>query len=242
MELMLKTLAYRVLAPVPVWKLLPDRQFNAATKRFDSLITGLIAQEKARLAAAGMTDASTTDTTTATGSDTGTIGADTSGVKGSCLLTQLVQYGAATETATGTASSTANKDNKDSESYRYALTSKEIIGNVKLFVVAGTDTLGGSLAWLLYELGAHQDVQQKLRNEITSVMKGDCAQLIHAHTTRLHSLQRKAYGINCSVRRCCVDHGVASTYAHDVAFISASTCMCAFVMTAMHGRTSNCRQ
>eukprot|EP00953_Heterococcus_sp_UTEX-ZZ885_P002310 1765-Heterococcus_DN1.PRE.4 len=220
MELMLKTLAYRTLAPVPVWKLLPDRQSNAATKRFDSLITGLIAQEKARLAAAGITDASTTDTTTTNGTDEVT---DTSGVKGSCLLTQLVQYGAATETAAGTASSTANQDNKDSESSRYALTSKEIIGNAKLFFVAGTDTLGGSLTWLLYELGAHQDVQQKLRDEITAVMKGDCVQLIHAHTVaicssscrmhlrclvqRLHSLLRTAYDGNCSVRCCCVDHG-----------------------------------
>jgi hypothetical protein len=123
MESMLKTLAYRILAPVPVWKLLPDRQFNAATKRFDALITGLIVQEKARLAAAGMTNAGTTDTGT-TNTDEVT---DTSGVKGSCLLTQLVQYGAATEAATGTASSTANKDNKDSESSRYALTSKEVL-------------------------------------------------------------------------------------------------------------------
>jgi cytochrome P450 len=43
---------------------------------------------------------------------------------------------------------------------------------------AGTDTLGGSLAWLLYEVGAHQDVQQKLRDEITAGIKGDCIQLL----------------------------------------------------------------
>jgi hypothetical protein len=49
--------------------------------------------------------------------------ADTSGVKGSCLLTQLVQYGAATE-ATDAASICADKD---SERSRYALTSKEVL-------------------------------------------------------------------------------------------------------------------
>jgi hypothetical protein len=116
--LMTKTIAYRTLAPVPLWKVLPDRQFNAATKRFDAQITGLIAQEKARLAAAG-----NTGTSTATGSDTDTF-TDTSGVTGSCLLTQLVQYGAATEPATSAARISADKGN---ESSRYALTSKEVL-------------------------------------------------------------------------------------------------------------------
>jgi hypothetical protein len=125
-QVMLTTLAYRILAPVPVWKLLPDRQFNAATKRFDALITGLIVQEKARLAAAGMTDAGTTDTGT-TSTDEVT---DTSGVKGSCLLTQLVQYGIATE-ATG-ASITADKG---TESSRYALTSKEVLVSLVILLL-----------------------------------------------------------------------------------------------------------
>jgi hypothetical protein len=115
---MVKTTSLRVFSPVPLWKVLPDRQFNAATKRFDSLITGLIAQEKARLAAAG-----NTGTSTATGSDTDTF-TDTSGVTGSCLLTQLVQYGAATEPTTSAARISADKGN---ESSRYALTSKEVL-------------------------------------------------------------------------------------------------------------------
>jgi hypothetical protein len=115
---MVKTVAYRILAPVPVWKILPDRQFNAATKRFDALITGLIAQEKARLAAAGITDTSTDTGTTSTDADEVT---DTSGVKGSCLLTQLVQYGIATEATNATITA-----DTDSESSRYALTSNEV--------------------------------------------------------------------------------------------------------------------
>jgi hypothetical protein len=114
---MTKTIAYRTLAPVPLWKILPDRQFNAATMRFDALITGLIAQEKARLAAAGIASSTTTGTDEVT---------DTSGVKGSCLLTQLVQYDIATET-TRAANTSADKDSKDTEITRYALTSKEVL-------------------------------------------------------------------------------------------------------------------
>jgi hypothetical protein len=128
-ELIVKTLAYRALAPVPVWKLVPDRQFNAATKRFDALITGLIAQEKARLAAAGITGTTTDTSASRTDTDVGT---DTSGVKGSCLLTQLVQYGAATEATTAT-SMTADKD---SESSRYALTSKEVLPPALLLLLS----------------------------------------------------------------------------------------------------------
>jgi hypothetical protein len=125
---MLKTLAYRVLAPVPVWKLLPDRQFNAATKRFDAFITGLIAQEKARLTAAGMINAGTSGTgTTSTDADEVT---DTSGVKGSCLLTQLVQYGIATEAAN--ASITADKG---TESSRYALTFNEVLVSLVILLL-----------------------------------------------------------------------------------------------------------
>jgi hypothetical protein len=116
---MTKTIAYRTLAPVPLWKVLPDRQFNAATKRFDAQITGLIAQEKARLAAAGI--ASTTNSTGTTGTDEVT---DTSGVKGSCVLTQLVQYGIATE---GAIVGAATASDKDSERTRYALTSNEVL-------------------------------------------------------------------------------------------------------------------
>jgi Cytochrome P450 len=44
----------------------------------------------------------------------------------------------------------------------------------RCYCCAGTDTLGGALAWILYELGAHSDVQQKLRDEIIAVMKGVC--------------------------------------------------------------------
>jgi hypothetical protein len=115
---MVKTMAHRIFYPIPVWKLLPDRQFNAATKRFDSFITGLIAQERGKLAAADIAS-TTTDTTTGTG-----VVSDISSVKESCLLTQLVQYGVATEAASAAASITANKE---SESSRYALTSKEVL-------------------------------------------------------------------------------------------------------------------
>jgi cytochrome P450 len=51
-------------------------------------------------------------------------------------------------------------------------------------VCTGTDTLGGSLAWLMYELGAHPDIQQKLRDEIIAVMKGvcTCSHFMHVYS------------------------------------------------------------
>eukprot|EP00953_Heterococcus_sp_UTEX-ZZ885_P034579 17897-Heterococcus_DN1.PRE.2 len=227
-----KTIAYRSLAPVPLWKVLPDRPFEAATKRFDALITGLIAQEKARLAAAGVAS-----TTTASSSGTDEV-TDTSSVKGSCLLTQLVQYGIAAESATADATFTADKDNKHIESTRYALTSNEVRPELHYHSCYSTDTLGGGLAWLLYELGVHQDVQQKLRDEITAVMKGDLYKADSCSYS--YNMGRKAYDINCSVRCCSVERNVV-VCAHEISAVSA-------LLLHMHARyhccdrASKCRQ
>eukprot|EP00953_Heterococcus_sp_UTEX-ZZ885_P031667 16596-Heterococcus_DN1.PRE.2 len=142
---MVKTLGHRVLSPLALWKIVPNRRFDAATKRFDTLATGLIAQEKAKLAAAASAG------TAANGS-----------AKDSCLLTQLVQYGE------GDAGDTAGAASESGP--RNVLTSEEVLGNVKLFLAAGTDTVGGTIAWLLYDLCKHQDVQQKVRDEIIAVL------------------------------------------------------------------------
>jgi hypothetical protein len=99
--LLIKTLAYRVSTPLLYWKVLPDRKFNAATTRFDSLVTELIGKERANLAAAVAAAA-------ATGCSV------SSGSKGdSCLLTQLVQANTS-EAGTG------------SEGSRNVLTSEEV--------------------------------------------------------------------------------------------------------------------
>jgi hypothetical protein len=100
--MMVKTLGHRVLAPLALWKIVPNRRFDAATKRFDALATGLIAQEKAKLAAAASAGIA------ANGS-----------AKDSCLLTQLVQYGE------GDASDTAGAASESGP--RNVLTSEEVL-------------------------------------------------------------------------------------------------------------------
>jgi Cytochrome P450 len=56
----------------------------------------------------------------------------------------------------------------------------QLIGNVKQFFLAGTDTVGGVMSWLMYELAVHQAVQDKLRAEILSVItQGDTPTLLH---------------------------------------------------------------
>jgi Cytochrome P450 len=70
----------------------------------------------------------------------------------------------------------------------------QLIGNVKQFFLAGTDTVGGVMSWLMYELATNQAVQDKLRAEILSVItQGDtpfiyicahmlcCALCMHTH-------------------------------------------------------------
>jgi hypothetical protein len=76
LSLLIKTVTNRVSTPLPYWKVVPDMKFNAATKRFDTLVTELIGKERAKLAAAAA----------------GTGGDVISGSgRDSCLLTQLVQ-------------------------------------------------------------------------------------------------------------------------------------------------------
>jgi cytochrome P450 len=54
----------------------------------------------------------------------------------------------------------------------YDLPIQQIIGNIKLFFAAGTDTLGGVLSWVMYDVAKHQHVQAKLREEVITVAKG----------------------------------------------------------------------
>ncbi|CAF4117266.1 unnamed protein product, partial [Rotaria sordida] len=56
------------------------------------------------------------------------------------------------------------------------LTYDEIIGNIFLFLVAGTETTSTTLAFCTYVLATHPDVQQKLQDEIDANVD-DSAQL-----------------------------------------------------------------
>jgi hypothetical protein len=102
----MNTVSHRLSTPLPFWKILPDRSFDAATQRFDALAAQLIAQEKAKLA----TDA------------TGTSSSASSSMKDSCLLTQLVQCDAS-DTSVAAASAGAGGA---SEVLRNQLSSEEV--------------------------------------------------------------------------------------------------------------------
>ncbi|MEH0157026.1 cytochrome P450 [Limibacter armeniacum] len=52
-------------------------------------------------------------------------------------------------------------------------TDKEILGNVFTMLLAGEDTTANSIAWAMYFLGMHPEVQEKLHLEAKQVLKED---------------------------------------------------------------------
>jgi hypothetical protein len=101
----MNTVSHRLSTPLPFWKILPDRSFDAATQRFDALAAQLIAQEKAKLA-----------------TDAGSSSSASTSAKDSCLLTQLVQCDAS-DTSVAAASAGAGGA---SEVLRNQLSSEEV--------------------------------------------------------------------------------------------------------------------
>ncbi|KAK9966094.1 hypothetical protein ABG768_003223 [Culter alburnus] len=49
---------------------------------------------------------------------------------------------------------------------------KSVYSNVTELLLAGVDTISSTLSWSLYELSRHPDIQNALRDEVQSVMKG----------------------------------------------------------------------
>ncbi|XP_022290648.2 cytochrome P450 3A24-like [Crassostrea virginica] len=62
----------------------------------------------------------------------------------------------------------AHNDNPEDNGSRRGLTSKEIISNSVLFFFAGYETTSATLSFFTYFLALHQDVQQKLYEEIVT--------------------------------------------------------------------------
>lgn len=56
---------------------------------------------------------------------------------------------------------------------RNGLTHQQKRGNVVLFFTAGHDTTASALSWCLYYLATDPEIQQKVRDEITSVLNGE---------------------------------------------------------------------
>ncbi|KAI9307142.1 cytochrome P-450 cyp509A1 [Cunninghamella echinulata] len=50
------------------------------------------------------------------------------------------------------------------------LTNEELLGDLAIFFVAGHDTTANSLSAAIYYLGKHQDIQEKVRKEVLSVL------------------------------------------------------------------------
>lgn len=64
----------------------------------------------------------------------------------------------------------AHNEDPDNTDGRRGLTSKEIIANCLLFFFAGYETTAASLSFLAYNLALNPDIQQKMYEEIVSVL------------------------------------------------------------------------
>ena len=75
-------LGKRLTHPLQLWKILPDRAWAAATARFDALVEGRIAEERASIAATAAAAAAATADTSSNSA---------SGVEDTCLLKSLLR-------------------------------------------------------------------------------------------------------------------------------------------------------
>jgi len=67
--------------------------------------------------------------------------------------------------------------------------SKSIISNAMGFLIAGSETTSISLAWTLFELAKNQDIQEKARKEILSVINEDDKEITLKKIQQLKYLQ-----------------------------------------------------
>jgi cytochrome P450 len=82
---------------------------------------------------------------------------------------------AQTEATTTSTTATATADTASSvgtASARSSFTDSEVVGNVKTFIIAGSDTVGGTLAWALYHIAKYPAVQAKLYAELIASQTG----------------------------------------------------------------------
>jgi hypothetical protein len=102
----MNTLGRRLTHPFKLWKILPDRAWDAATARFDALVEGRIAEERSNIAAAAAT---ATAATTGDGSSGGaTASAGSAG--DACLLRSLLQCSVEDSDAKGGRNVLSNKE------------------------------------------------------------------------------------------------------------------------------------
>ena len=64
-------------------------------------------------------------------------------------------------------------------------TDEEVLANVFTLLLAGEDTTANTLAWVVYFLALHQDVQRELRAEVDATLGSNATLTNHAHVADL---------------------------------------------------------
>jgi cytochrome P450 len=88
------------------------------------------------------------------------------------LSTRGAAHTETTTTSTTTTAATESASATSTASARSSFTDTEVVGNVKTFIIAGSDTVGGTLAWALYHIAKYPAVQAKLYAELIASQTG----------------------------------------------------------------------
>jgi Cytochrome P450 len=113
---------------------------------------------------------------------------------------------------------------------------------VKQFFLAGTDTVGGVMSWLMYELATHQTVQDKLRAEILTVItQGDSLILsryiVHMYFKEIQVLHLR---LQCSMHQNCTSLCVLHRMLMIGVLIYRSYTVCVSQLTTCSRATQLC--
>jgi cytochrome P450 len=114
-------------------------------------------------------------------------------------MEHLLSARQAAQTEASTSTTTAAADGSTgTATARSTLTDSEIVGNVKTFIIAGSDTVGGTLAWALYHIAKHQSVQAKLYAELMASQTGADGVVATEYTwDQVSYLCFCSYGLQC---------------------------------------------
>lgn len=75
------------------------------------------------------------------------------------------------------------------------LTLKEMAAQMSVFFAAGFETASSTTTFLLYELALNQDIQDKLRKEIDTVINKNDGEFTYQCLQEMHYLEKCIYGI-----------------------------------------------
>lgn len=75
-----------------------------------------------------------------------------------------------------------------------SLTMKEIVAHCMVFFIAGFETSSTTMAFTLYELATHPEIQHKVREEMFSVLKKYDNQICYESIQELEYMQQVVHG------------------------------------------------